>query len=72
MDYYQGGIQEYLTADRRLFVCPEYCIVLGNATDDLKGRDRFVNMLSIDLGKRRVYLSEVTFAKTLSILMNRR
>lgn len=71
MDYYQGVVQEYLTADRRIFVSPEYWFALDEGPHGLKGRNWFIDILAIDLSRNTVTLCEVTFSKTAAALMKR-
>ena len=71
MDYYQGVVQEYLTADRRIFISPEYLIDLDEGRGSQKGRSWFVDILAIDFSDSTVTLCEVTLSKTPSALLTR-
>lgn len=71
MDYYQGVVQDYLTADRRVFISPEYLIELDEGRATVKGRSWFVDILAVDLSQNSVTLCEVTLSKTPDALLKR-
>jgi hypothetical protein len=72
MDCFQGVATEYLRADRAVFVNTECCIQLNPGENpDRTGPHWFCDAVAVNFREHRVYLCEVTYAKTLGAL-NRR
>ncbi len=62
MDYYQGVVADYISADRSTFVSGEYLL-------EPEGRGNkhwFIDMLAVSVRDKTVYLCEVTYNKQLS------
>ena len=71
MDYYQGIVADYLTGDPTVFVQPEFCIRLSPQGRLKKAEHWYCDILAVSFGERRVYLCEVTYARTLGALHRR-
>ncbi len=71
MDYYQGVVADYLSADRAMFVQPESCIQLHPGASLKKGAHWYCDILAVSFREQSVYLCEVTFSKSLSALLTR-
>lgn len=71
MDYYQGVVADYLSADRAMFVRPESCIQLHPGASLKKGAHWYCDILAVSFREQSVYLCEVTFSKSLSALLTR-
>ena len=72
MSFYQDIVAEYVRADRRYFVNPEFLLQDELAEDDEdKKKHWFVDLLAINLKKREAFLCEVTYAKQPKALMSR-
>lgn len=72
MDYFEGVVAEYLSADRALFVNPAYCIQL-NPGDSLKssGHHWYCDIVAVSFRDSAVFLCEVSYSRTLSALFKR-
>jgi hypothetical protein len=72
MDYYQGVVADYLTADRAFFVKPECLIRLSPAGPLLKSQHWYCDVLAVSFREPcAAYLCEVTFSHTLGALATR-
>lgn len=72
MDYFQGVVTEYLRADRAVFVNTECCIQLNpGANPDTTGPHWYCDAVAVDLKRHKVFLCEITYAKSLSALQGR-
>jgi len=72
MDYYQGVVEEYLRADRSVFVNPEFCLQLTpNKSMPDKGTMWYVDLLAVDMRLKTVFFCEVTYANNLAALIKR-
>lgn len=72
MDYFEGIVAEYLSADRALFVNPAYCIRL-NPGDSLKssGHHWYCDIVALSFRESAIFLCEVSYSKTLAALFKR-
>jgi hypothetical protein len=70
MDYFQGVVLEYLRANRTYFVNPEFW-VRGNLQSPHDKPHWFVDILTVNMRKKEVYLCEVTYAKQPRALIRR-
>lgn len=70
MDYFQGVVLEYLRADRSNFVNPEFW-VRGNLESAHNRPHWFVDILTVNMKEKKVYLCEVTYAKQPRALVQR-
>ena len=71
MDYYQGVVADYLSADPAMFVKPECCIRLDPDGPLKKGVHWYCDILAINLRTQTGYLCEVTYSQTLATLLKR-
>jgi hypothetical protein len=72
MDYYQGVVIEYLTADRAVFVNAECCIQLNEADNpDTSGPHWYSDAVACDFRDHTIFLCEITFSTTLGALTKR-
>ena len=72
MDNCEELVLEYLRADRTVFVNTQCCIQLNDAMNpDNSGPHWYCDLVAINFKDQRVYLCEVTYAKTLTSLLNR-
>ena len=72
MDYFQGTVENYLRADRKLFLNSEYLLQLDPDKNlPLKDRHWYVDVLAIDFRDEKIWLCEITYSKTLSALLKR-
>jgi len=70
-DYFEGAVYDYLTADRSLFISPQFYIELPPAGGSGKGRSWYVDALTVSPRTRTCYLCEITIAKKAQALRNR-
>lgn len=72
MDYFQGVVAEYLTADRAMFVNPECCIQL-NPGDSLKasGQHWYCDIVAVSFRESAAFLCEVSYSQTLAAMFKR-
>ena len=72
MDYYQGVVADYLSADRAVFVNTECCIQLNEGDNpDTSGPHWYADAVVCDFRDKTVFLCEVTFSLSLAALMKR-
>ena len=72
MDYFQGVVADYLSADHMMFVKPECCIQLDSGDALRAGRHWYCDVLAVCLSEpQTVYLCEVSFSKSLDALFKR-
>jgi hypothetical protein len=72
VDYFQGVVADYLSADRAMFVKPECCIQLDDGHVLRAGRHWYCDVLAVCLREpQTVYLCEVSFSKSLDALFKR-
>jgi hypothetical protein len=71
VDYYQGVVSEFLTADPSFFVNPEFCIRLDPEGSLKKGAHWYCDILAVSAGERTIYLCEVTWSRTVWALCKR-
>ena len=72
MDYFQGVVTEYLRADRAVFVNTECCIQLNpGANPDTSGPHWYCDAVAVDHRQHKIFLCEITYAKSLSALQSR-
>lgn len=72
MDYFQGVVTEYLRADRAMFINTECCIQLNPALNpDTSGPHWYCDAVAVNFRLQKIYLCEVTYAKSLGALMTR-
>lgn len=71
MDYYQGVVADYLSADPAMFVKPECCIRLGSEGQLKKGNHWYCDIVAINMRTETAYLCEVTYSQTLAALVKR-
>ena len=71
MDYFEGVVADYLSADRAVFVNPQCRIQLEPCTRPKKGEHWYCDILAIDFRESAVYLCEVTLSRTVSTLLRR-
>ena len=72
MDYYQGVVEEYLRADRSVFVNPEFCLQLAEDKPmPEKGTSWYVDLLAVDFRLNTAFLCEVTYSHTMTALVRR-
>ncbi len=71
MDYYQGVVADYLSADPAMFVQPEACIRLYPDRPLAKDEHWYCDVLAVSFRSQTAYLCEVTFSKALHSLMRR-
>ena len=72
MDYFQGVVADYLSADHMMFVKPECCIQLDSGEALRAGRHWYCDVLAVCLREPvTVYLCEVSFSKRLDAVLKR-
>jgi hypothetical protein len=72
MDYFQGVVTDYLSADHKMFVKPECLIHLDSGETLRAGRHWYCDVLAVCLREpQTVYLCEVSFSKSLDALFKR-
>lgn len=71
MDYFQGVVADYLSADPAVFVQPEACIRLHDDRALKKGEHWYCDILAVSFRERSVYLCEVTLSRDLGALEKR-
>lgn len=71
MDYFQGVVANYLSADPAIFVQPEACIRLHPDRRLKKGEHWYCDILAVSFREQTVYLCEVTLSRTLTALLKR-
>ena len=71
MDYYQGIVADYLSADPAMFVKPQCCIRLSPKGRPRKGEHWYCDILAVNLRTQTAYLCEVTYSQTLATLVKR-
>jgi hypothetical protein len=72
LDYFQGVVTEYLRADRGMFVNTECCIQLNPGSNpDTSGPHWYCDAVAVNFRLQKIYLCEVTYAKSLSALKTR-
>jgi hypothetical protein len=70
MDYFQGVVADYLSADRAMFVNPECRIELHPGTLK-RGEHWYCDILAVNFREATVYLCEVTLSQTVAALLKR-
>jgi hypothetical protein len=71
MDYFQGVVADYLSADRTVFVNPERRIQLHSNGPLRKGEHWYCDILAVNFRDSTVYLCEVTLSRTVAALLKR-
>jgi hypothetical protein len=71
MDYYQGIVADYLSADPAMFVKPQCVIRLSAKGQPKKGEHWYCDILAVNLRTQTAYLCEVTYAQSLAALVKR-
>jgi hypothetical protein len=71
MDYFQGVVADYLSADRTVFVNPECRIQLHSHGPFKKGEHWYGDILAVNFRDSTVYLCEVTLSRTVAALLKR-
>jgi hypothetical protein len=71
VDYYQGVVSDFLTADPSFFVNPEFCIRLDPDGPLKKGAHWYCDIVAISARERKIYLCEVTWSQTVWALCKR-
>ena len=72
MDYFQGTVENYLRADRKLFLNSEYLLQLDpDRNSPPKDRHWYVDVLAIDFRDKKIWLCEVTYSATQAALLKR-
>jgi hypothetical protein len=71
MDYFEGVVADYLSADRAMFVNPQCRIQLAPGDTPRKGEHWYCDILAINLREKRVYLCEVTLSRSVATLYKR-
>ena len=71
MDYYQGVVADYLSADRAMFVNPQCRIQLSPGGSVKKGEHWYCDILAVSLRESTIYLCEVTLSRDLKALITR-
>lgn len=70
MDYFQSVVTTFLRADRSVFINTECLIQLEEGRTE-KNRHWYCDAMAVNFRKRVVYLCEVTYATSLTPLVNR-
>ena len=70
-DYYQSVVAAYLNAKRSLFLKTECMIQIAPGKSPPKGTSWYVDLVALDLKAEHAYLCEVSYAASLSDLINR-
>jgi len=71
MDHYQAVVTEYLRADRAVFVNTECLLQLEPGEMPAKDTSWYCDAVAVDLREGKVYLCEITYAGSLSLLLRR-
>jgi hypothetical protein len=72
LDYYQGVINDYIAADRALFINPEFCLQINAATNaETNGTHWYADAVAVDFRDRNIFLCEMTFSSSLYSLIKR-
>ena len=72
MDYFEGTVENYLRADRKLFLNSEYLLQLDpDRNSPPKSRHWYVDVLAIDFRDKKIWLCEVTYSATQAALLKR-
>ena len=71
MDYFQGVVADYLSADPTMFVQAESCIRLNPNGALKKGEHWYCDILAVSFREQTAYLCDVTLSRTLTALLKR-
>jgi hypothetical protein len=71
MDYFEGVVTDYLSADRAMFVNPQCLIQISAGDTPKKGEYWYCDILAVNFRESRAYLCEVTLSRSLAALDKR-
>ncbi len=71
MDYFEGVVTDYLSADRAMFVNPQCRIQLSAGDTRKKGEYWYCDILAVNFRQSTAYLCEVTLSKNVAALDKR-
>jgi|GEM_PF-598414 len=72
MDHYQGVVEDYLRADRSVFVNPEFCLQLSPSKPlSDSGTMWHLDHLAVDMRRQTAFLCEVAYAHSLAAMVRR-
>jgi hypothetical protein len=71
MDYFEGVVADYLSADRAMFVNPQCRIQLNAGDTPQKGEYWYCDILAVNFRESTAYLCEVTLSRNVAALNKR-
>jgi hypothetical protein len=71
VDYFEGVVADYLSADRAMFINPQCRIQLHAGDTPKKGEHWYCDILAVNFRERTAYLCEVTLSKNVAALDKR-